>query len=114
MMCSTPNSSARPAATNASDAPTKSPLSSWMRIWSTTLSPRFAEHGRRQLVWAREVAWLVGADKHAAIHGVQAAAQLPQQIERRIDYQDCHAGLSRGQERIGNQLDVGGHQPFGR
>src|SRR5215469_1129988 len=73
-----------------------------------------AEHCGGELVWAREVCGLVGADQDAAVHGVHARAQGAQQIKGGVDDKDRHP-ISRGlHERVSDELDVGWHQAFGR
>src|SRR5690348_16334809 len=91
MMSSTPNSSASPAATSASDEPTTSPFSACSSTWLTiTPSPahspsvqawgrgscrHLGEVGGGEGVRAGEFGRLVGAEQDAAVHRVQPVAQ---------------------------------------
>src|SRR5437899_1441261 len=104
-MPSTPNRSASPAATSASEAPTTRPL----RAATTTCSTRSAPLLQVRLdepLCRREVVELVLAGDPSLLHHVHAAAHRLQQLERRVHDQDAGALLHGPAQRRPDQVDV--------
>src|SRR2546426_7101495 len=110
---STPNSRASPAATSASDAPTTRPFSA-ATITVSTGSVLSLQVGGDQLLRAGQVAQLVLARDHSALHHVETAAHRLEQVEGGVDDQHPHPLRDRPLQRPGDEVDVDGHEAFAR
>src|SRR6266481_4847729 len=93
----TPKSSASPAATRASDAPTTRPFIAATRIVSTP-SALLPQVGGDQLLRPPELGELVLARDEPPPHHVEPGAHRLQQVERGVYDQDAHAVEDRAFE----------------